>query len=56
MNVDIRLSYNFFLLPIGSFDGENSNSRLHSVEDATTMQSTEEFGDSKIEIRGFHTG
>lgn len=45
----------FQKIPIGSLDGENSNSRLHNVDEATTIQSTLGLGDSKIEIRGFHT-
>ena len=36
---------------MGSFDGENSNRRLQRVDEANTMQSTDDVGDSEIEIR-----
>lgn len=38
---------------IGSFDGENSSSRLHKVDDATARMSSSAFRRSLIS--GFHT-
>ena len=45
-----------FFLPMGSFDGENSNRRLQRVDEANTMQSTDDVGDSEIEIRPLISG
>lgn len=41
---------------MGSLEGENSRSKLHKVDDARTMQSVEELGDSRIDIKGSQTG
>ena len=41
---------------IGSFDGENSKSRLQRVDEATTMKSELLAGDPRIFINGFQTG
>lgn len=38
---------------IGSLDGENSNNRLHSVEEVTVSMSSVAFSNNRI--RGFHT-
>ena len=51
-----NFDFTIFFLPMGSFDGENSNRRLQRVDEANTMQSTDDVGDSEIEIRPLISG